>query len=122
MPAKSNPLPALYVVLVSVAAIVKLFASVGVRVILLPATNLISCVPLEAPDFVSLNKASLLESTKDDVKTFCVLASVDAIVTVSLDALVVNVTFDPAANVSVAVFESATTVSCPLTAIVLTIF
>ena len=39
-------------------------------------------------------------------------------VTVSLPAVVVNVTFEPAAKVSVSVAESATTLSCPATAMV----
>ena len=47
------------------------------------------------------------------------LVSVAAIVTVSLDAFVVSVTLEPAAKVRVSVAESATTLSCPLTAIVL---
>ena len=59
----------------SVAAIVK-FVPEGVNVTLLPATNLMSCVPEEAPDFVNLNIQSFEESTNDDVNTFCVFVSV----------------------------------------------
>ena len=49
---------------------------------------------------------------------FKLAAEVDAIVTVSVPAVVVRVTLDPAANVRVSVEESATTLSCPATAIV----
>ena len=48
--------------LVSVAAIVKL-SPLGVKVILLPATNLRSSLPLPDPPAVNLIIASLLEST-----------------------------------------------------------
>ena len=47
------------------------------------------------------------------------LVSVEAIVTVSLDAFVVSVTLEPAAKVRVSAAPSATTSSCPLTDIVL---
>ena len=58
------------------AEAIVMFTPEGVNVTLLPATNLISCVPEEAPDFVSLNNTSLLESTNDVANTFCVLAIV----------------------------------------------
>ena len=50
------------------------------------------------------------------------LVSVAAIVTVSLVAFVVIVTFEPPARVSVSVAESAATVVCPLTATLLKAF
>ena len=46
----------------------------------------------------------------------------DAIVTLSVPGVVVNVTFDPATSVSVSVFASATTFDCPETAIVVNAF
>ena len=49
----------------------------------------------------------------------CVLVSAEANVIVSVPAVVVIVTFDPAARVSVSSSASATTSSCPLTEIVL---
>ena len=46
---------------------------------LLPATNLISSVPLPAPPVVFLSIISLLLSTNDNVVVFCVFVSVEVI-------------------------------------------
>ena len=55
------------------------------------------------------------------VASFAAAPPEAAIVIVSVVAFVVSVIFDPSANVSVSVFESATILFCPETAIVLNI-
>jgi len=61
---------------VFVAAIVKLFASVYVKVILAPLTIFISCVPLPAPLKTFLNIISSVDCCQEFVYMFCVLVFV----------------------------------------------
>ena len=89
-----KPTPAVYSVLVFMAAIVKLSASVYVNVILAPLTIFISCVPLPAPLSVNLNSISLVDWTHDVAYSFWVLVSAAAI-SIVLASVLDNVTLVP---------------------------